>query len=291
MDVERDQTVAERLRGRFEDLTRAERQLADAMLADYPLLGLGSITSVAEKSGVSSPTVVRLARKLGYGGFPDLQSALRDELQETISNPIAKHDRWSEEAPDAHILNRFAEIALRNMRETVRRTDPATFDAAAALLADRSRALHVTGGRITHALADYFYTHMQVIREGVTLAPSAGSVWPHHVLNMRAGDVLVVFDMRRYERDVLRFAEAARDKGAEIIVITDQWGSPAAKLAAHSFHARIEAPSAWDSNVAPMFLLEALMAAAETATWQETRDRMRALEALFDRNSTFRKFT
>ena len=56
-------------------------------------------------------------------------------------------------------------------------------------------------------------------------------------------------------------------------------------------HARIEAPSAWDSNVAPMFLLEALMAAAETATWQETRDRMRALEALFDRNSTFRKFT
>jgi DNA-binding MurR/RpiR family transcriptional regulator len=43
-------TVAERLRGGFQELTRAERQLANALLDNYPILGLGSITAVAESA-------------------------------------------------------------------------------------------------------------------------------------------------------------------------------------------------------------------------------------------------
>ncbi|HIC80352.1 MAG TPA: MurR/RpiR family transcriptional regulator, partial [Kiloniellaceae bacterium] len=54
-------TVAERIRGHFESLTRAERQLANTMLANYPVSGLGSITAVSESAGVSTPTVARMA--------------------------------------------------------------------------------------------------------------------------------------------------------------------------------------------------------------------------------------
>ena len=56
MDISQDLTVAERMRSGFEELTRAERQLANAMLANYPVLGLDSITAVAQVSGVSTPT-------------------------------------------------------------------------------------------------------------------------------------------------------------------------------------------------------------------------------------------
>ena len=55
--------------------------------------------------------------------------------------------------------------------------------------------------------------------------------------------------------------------------------------------ARIEAPSAWDSSVVILFIIEALISAVETATWQETKDRMKTLEALFDQTRMFRKFT
>ena len=57
-----DLTVAERIRDRFQELTRAERQLANAILANYPVSGLGSITALAETSGVSTPTAVRMAK-------------------------------------------------------------------------------------------------------------------------------------------------------------------------------------------------------------------------------------
>ena len=285
-----DLTVAERMRASFEELTRAERQLANAMLANYPMLGLDSITAVAQASGVSTPTVVRMAKKLGFGGFPEMQAALRGELEATISNPIAKHERWAGDAPDTHILNRFADQAMENLRQTLRQLSPDTFNAVVAMLADPGRSIYLVGGRITRSLAEYLFTHLQVIRSGVTKIASNSNTWPHYVLDMQEGDVLVVFDVRRYEQEMLRLAEMALARGVLLVVFTDQWGSPVAKHAAHSFHARIEAPSAWDSSVVILFIVEAIVAAVQDSCWEETRERMGVLEDLFDQTRMFRKF-
>jgi len=290
MKPAQDATVAARIRGRSENLTRAERQLANAMLENYPVSGLGSITTLAEASDVSTPTVVRMAKKLGFAGFPDMQAALRAELEATISNPIAKHDRWAADAPDTHILNRFADVVMDNLRQTLRQLDPQVFDAVAALLAARKRGVYLVGGRITRSLADYFFTHMQMIRGGTTLIASNANSWPHYVLNMQKGDVLIAFDIRRYERDILKLAEMAVAKGVILVLITDQWGSPAAKHATHCFNCRIEAPSAWDSSVVSLFIVEALIAAVQDGNWKETKQRMKTLEELFDQTKMFRKF-
>jgi DNA-binding MurR/RpiR family transcriptional regulator len=284
-----DLTVAERIRGQYGDLTQAERQLASALLANYPVLGLSSITEVATSAGVSSPTVVRMAKKLGYEGFPDLQAKLRAEVEATLSNPIAKFDRWSEGAPETHILNRFADAVTENLKNTLRHLSHEEFDKAVALLGDRRRRVFVVGGRITRSLADYFFTHLHMIRDGATLIPPYASNWPHYVLAMREGDVLVVFDVRRYERDTARLGEMARERGVDLVVFTDQWGSPVMKAAAVAFHARIEVPSAWDSSVVTLFLVETLIAALLSRAGADGIRRLKTLEELFDRTKTLRK--
>lgn len=285
-----DLTVAERIRSKFDGLTRAERQLANAMLANYPLSGLASITALAETSGVSTTTVVRMSKKLGFDGFTELQAALRGELEATISSPISKHDHWAMGAPDEHILNRFADAVTDNLRQTLSQVDGEAFNAVADLLSDKQRGVYVVGGRITRSLADYLFTHMQVMRDHVTMVASNSNTWPHYVLSMQPGDVVVLLDIRRYENELLRLAEMAKARGATLVLFTDQWGSPVTKHAAHSFHARIQAPSAWDSSVVLLFLLEALIAAVENRTWEETEERMRTLEGLFDQTGMFRKF-
>ena len=118
-----DNTIAERLQQRFDTFTRAERQLADVMLKNYPVSGLGTITTVAQSAGVSTPTVARMIQKLGFSGFPEFQAELRAELNATISSPIAKHDAWAGEAPQAHVLNRFTDAVLDNIRLGVQAID------------------------------------------------------------------------------------------------------------------------------------------------------------------------
>nr|WP_210279561.1 MurR/RpiR family transcriptional regulator [Rhizobium metallidurans] len=263
--------------------------MAESLLDNYPVSGLGSITTIAENAGVSTPTVVRMVQKLGFKGYPDFQAHLHQEVEATISNPIAKHDRWASNAPGTHILNRFADAIIDNLRQTLTGLDTATFDSVATLLSDRKRNLYFVGGRITGALAEYFFTHMQVIRPNTALLSANSSSWPQYVLNMNPGDLLIIFDIRRYEQELVSLATAARNSGAEIIIFTDQWASPATKLARHTFRVQIEAPSAWDSSVVTLFIVEALIEAVQNSTWDETKERMKTLEGLFEQTRLFRK--
>lgn len=284
-------TISERLQAKFGTLTRAERQLADTVMENYPVSGLGSITSVAEKAGVSTPTVARLVQKLGFKGFPEFQEQLRKELEAKISGPIAKHDRWAGDAPDTHILNKFTDAVMGNIKQSLAQIDPAVFDASCKLLADQDRSIYVVGGRITRALADYFFLHMQVIRPNITHIQSISNAWPHYLLDVKKGDVIVIFDVRRYENSTLKLAEMAAAKGAEIILLTDQWISPISKFTDLVFGSRIVVPSAWDSSVTSLLLLETILAEVQELIWPQTRSRMQELEAMFDETKFFRKFT
>lgn len=282
-------TIAERIRTRFAALTPAERQLADSLMANYPVAGLSSITDFARTAGVSTPTVLRAAKKLGFSGFPEFQAALRDEIQETLATPIARHDVWVADSAGEHILNRFAQVSLANLRTSLRGIDAREFDAVARLLMDPKRRIHIIGGRISHSLASYLCTHLQMARDGVSLMPRVAGLWPQQLIAMNRADVLVVFDVRRYEAELADLALLAREQGATIVLFTDQWMSPVAAHARHAFAARVEVPSSWDSGVVILFLVEALIAAAVDAGWPQMSTRMTRLEQLLDRTRRFRR--
>ena len=143
------QTIADRIQDILDDLTRAERQLALSILENYPASGLGPLAALAKRANVSVPTVARMVQKLGYSGYPDFQADLREELGAVGKGPIAKHETWAGSAPSEHILNRFTDAVLDNIRGTLAHIDPVAFDAACALVADQNRHLYIVGGRIT----------------------------------------------------------------------------------------------------------------------------------------------
>ena len=285
------QTISDRIQEKLDDLTRAERQLALSILENYPASGLGPLTALATGAKVSVPTVARMVQKLGFKGYPDFQASLRDELGAIAKGPIAKHETWAEMAPSEHILNRFTDAVIENIRSTLAHIDPDAFDEACNLVADQSRHLFIVGGRITHTLAEYLFLHTQVIRPNLTHVQSTSNTWPHYLLNAGEGDVFVVFDVRRYENNTLKLAEMARARGAKIILFTDQWRSPVHRLADITLSSRIIVPSAWDSATTTMLLVESMISAVQALKWETTKDRMEELEDIFDKTRLFRKFT
>ena len=287
--MHRSPIVKDIIRDRAGDLTPAERQLTETLLRDYPVAGLQSITRVAEAAGVSTPTVIRTARKLGFDGFPELQSALRDEASARIKEPILKRQGWPEDRGDSPAFRRFAEAAFANLSGTIDRLDPATYDAIAGLLSDTGRAVYLLGGRITRSNADYFFNHLQIVRPGVTLLAPSPNVWPQYLLDMDDRSVLVLFDIRRYEADLARLATLAKDRGATIVLFTDQWGSPIAKTADHVVNALVEVPSSWDSTLGLNLVVEALVAEIQSRRWDGAKDRIETLEEMFRSTRIFRK--
>lgn len=285
------QTISDRIEEKLDDLTRAERQLALSVLENYPASGLGPLAELAQDAGVSVPTVARMVQKLGFKGYPEFQAGLREELRAKARSPIAKHEAWAEAAPSGHILNRFTDAVIENIRHTLGQIDPEIFDKTCALMADDSRHLYIVGGRITHTLAEYLFLHMQVVRPNVTQVQSTSNTWPHTLLNAQEGDVFVIFDVRRYENTILKLAEIAHARGARIILMTDQWRSPVHQLAEVCFSNRIVVPSAWDSATTTLLLLETMISEVQRLNWDETKARIEELEGMFDQTKLFRKFT
>ncbi len=271
------------------ELTPAERQVVECLMRDYPVAGLQSITKLAGAAGVSTPTVIRLARKLGYDGFPALQGALREEAAAQIKQPILKNEGWPQGRGDSPAFQGFAKAVFENLNGTIERLDPKTFNAVGARLSSPKRKIYLSGGRITRSNADYLFNHLQIIRPGVTLLSQSPNVWPQVILDMDKSAVLVLFDIRRYERDLAKLAGLAKDRGAEIVLFTDQWGSPVSKLADHVFNAMVEVPSSWDSTLSINLIVEALIAEVQRRRWGAAKDRIEALEDMFKSTRIFRR--
>lgn len=283
-------SIAEAIQSKRDSMTRSELQLVNVILDEYPISGLCSITELADKAQVSTPTVARLVQKLGLGGYGPFQAALRAELAQMISDPIAKRDVWKNDLPEEHILNRYARQAIENQRNTIDEVDPQDFDGLCRLMADPDRRIYIAGGRITGTLANYLYLHLQMIRPDVHLLPVAAS-WPHDLLDIRAGDVLIAFDVRRYENTTLLMGQMCHERGAEVVLFTDQWRSPIHRIATHTFSGRIAVPSAWDSTASLLVLVECAIASVQETLWESVKARTDSLETAFDRTKLFRKFT
>lgn len=280
-------TVVDQLRANLAQFTATERRVAHQLLADWPMAGLQSATDLARTTGVSTPTVLRLAARLGYASYPGFQKRLREELAAQLSSPLAKSAR----APGSGARRgaargggEFADAVIRNLRETFANLPPTELDEAGRLLADRRRRIHLVGGRFTDSLARYVSVQLRVLRPDVSHLQDQESNWQDQLLDMGRRDVLVVFDIRRYQPSLLRLAEGASARGARVVLVTDQWLSPIARVAAHLLPARVVVPSVLDSSAALLALGEALLAEVTRRDWAHSRRRMRDLERLRESN-------
>ncbi|KOX23330.1 MULTISPECIES: MurR/RpiR family transcriptional regulator [unclassified Streptomyces] len=255
--------LADDIRRGLGTLTPAERRVARVLLAAYPSAGFETVATVAERAGVSAPTVLRFAARLGYHGYPDFQAALRHELDERNASPVHLYETAGEAAfprsPDglmAHSAGLFGSALARTFAEI----PPHDLRTAVSLLADRKRRVTLTGGRFTHVLAQYLGLHLMQLREEVRFLPDRDVERAAALTTFGRRDVLVVFDHRRYEDDKQAVARLVRENGGRVIVFTDAWLSPAGAHAEVVLPSRVDTPSPYDSLVPTLAVVETVVA-------------------------------
>ncbi len=279
-----DLSIAETIRQGLGRLTPTERKPALALLANYPVPGLETVAQFAKRAGVSGPTILRLVAKLGFASYPRFQQALRDELEQRLRPPLAKagaHHRARRADPD--FVNRYGRAIIANIERSLGEVPRSEFKGALDLLGDRRRRLSLVGGRFSTSVALQFYLHLRELRPQVHLVSGQTATWVEHLLDFGRKDVLIVFDIRRYQDDVVRFAQEAASLGADIVLFTDHWLSPIAAVARHVFALRTTMPSSWESFAALSALTEIMVARLQELSWVEAKRRMERLEKFRNR--------
>lgn len=280
------------LRGQIDEiesiLTPAERKLAAALLADYPFAGLQTIQSLADRTGVSAPSITRFVAKLGCQGYQDFQQKLIGELKEWHRSPVELHG--GSLGAESNFVDEFVDRASQILKAVPAVLTQAQFERICEMLADEKRAIYVIGGRISDGVAQHFSRHLRQVRRNVFHLPSDPEVWPEYLLRMRPRDVFVIVDFRRYQPRLLELARKAKTAaGIDIINITDKWMSPVASDATEVVALPIDNGTAWDSYVGAMAVTDAMITYISEQDWESTSSRIRAWDALRldkERNST-----
>ncbi|QOF70226.1 MurR/RpiR family transcriptional regulator [Aminobacter sp. SR38] len=271
-------SVAELITERIDAMPAGERRAAQTLIASYPLIGLKTVAEFSQQAGVSSPTILRFVARLGFQNYPEFQSALQDELAAQLQSPASRTTTTPSLLPasTAPIL----EAVLENIRETFRHISDRQLADIVAQLAGPKGHVYLVGGRFTDPLARYMAAHLNLIRPDVTHLVGQESLWRDKLIDMGKRDTLLIFDIRRYQDSLIRFAEKAHARGATIILFTDQWLSPIARFARHVIAGRTAVPSAWDSSSALFVAAETVIGALTSKLETEAARRIRAIEDL-----------
>lgn len=275
-----DDLVAERVRDAMPTLTTSEKRAAQALLANYPLLGLETVARFAGQAGVSAPSILRFVGRIGFASYADFQRRLMGEVEARLLSPLEKAGADGGRRKRPQPRGRFADAIAGNVAETFRRLPAGEFEAIAAILAEPRRPLHLLGGRFTDPLARYMTAHLRILRPNVVHLEGQRANWRDQLIDMGSRDVLFLVDIRRYQDDLVELAAEAAKRRVTTILLTDQWLSPAAQNARYVLPARVAVPSAWDSTVALLALIEALIAEVTARRGAESRARMAAIERL-----------
>jgi len=260
-------------------MTPAEARVVAALLADYPVAGLGTVARLARRAGVSGPTVVRLVAKLGFGGFAAFQEALLAEVEDRLRSPLMMLEARGGGTAGAYLHSLEAALG-----ETRRREATQPYAQAAALIMDRRLRVSLHGGRFSRFLAGILHTHLVQLRPGVQHLDGPDAAVLDALVDLGKRDLLVLFDYRRYQADVVALAGQAAAQGARIILFTDPWGSPVARHAQLVFAAPVEVASPYDSMVPALAQIEALMACLVERRDEAIRERVRRIEELRGKN-------
>jgi DNA-binding MurR/RpiR family transcriptional regulator len=272
--------VAALVRQRLGECSPAERRVARALLASYPAAGLGTVAALAERAEVSAPTVLRFLSRLGFGGYPEFQRALREELAERETSPLTAY-RATERtgAPPEGALRRAAATLPEAVAGTLAELPQGELDAAVRLFADQQLRVTAAGGRFSALLAHYLVLHLMQVRGNSRLLPASPVERTDMLVDVGRRDLVVLFDFRRYEEATLALARHVTARGAKVVLFTDRWLSPVAGLAEVVLPSRVEAPSPYDSFTPTLALVETLVAGLIDRLGPVAGDRLKAMEA------------
>jgi DNA-binding MurR/RpiR family transcriptional regulator len=267
--------VQDRVRRAGNQLTAAERRVAQVVLERPQLVGFGTVADLAAAASAGAATVVRLAAKLGFDGFSSLQASVQHDLSRQL-RPAAERIR---ELGGEHPVERHRAAELSNVQATLDAVESASLDAVVTLLADTDRDVLVLAGDAEWGVAVQFATDLGALRPGVTTVGGSDIGVRRALALSTPRSTLIAVDLRRYERWVLEAIEQSRGAGHTIVALTDGVLSPLAMRADHSFVIAAASVSPFDSHVGTLALFDLFVAAAAERLKSTAAERLERVEA------------
>ncbi len=210
----------------YDSLKTAEMKAANLILESPEFVSNATIGEAADRADCSQATYVRLAHRLGYGGFPELKAQLKvNEGSQTQQ----LYQAISVDDSDNDIVKKVFQACIQALSDTLNVFDMNKYSQAADAFCQAGKVMFCGVGD-SSAIAQAAY--LKFMRTGIEVFyspdPNAQLVTASH---MGKGDVLVAISHMGRSKSVVDLVKYAHSIGVTVIAITNFPVSPLSKNA------------------------------------------------------------
>ena len=257
------------------------QRIADYFLRNQVKVTALGIEDLAEECRVSTATISRFARELGFTNYAALKNQIADTVQ-VIFSPVEKLRHTIESADTAATPAQASlQAALTNVQACSQGLDETALQSVIRQIS-KAATVYVMGFGLSSHLAAMLALHLQPFCQRVVEVVSYGGTEVAAGNLMHAGpqDVLIVISFPRYALDAIRLTQFARDHGAGVVAITDSAASPLAQLSDQIILAPCHHAVLPSSASAAIAVIEALVSCLMTSNKQNVEKAMQLTQAL-----------
>lgn len=222
MDQNRKTRLLAKLRAEIDSLPPRLKMAAKYIVDNPGDFGMDPIRVSADQIGVSANSLVRLAERMGYSGFEAFRDPFRAALVTDSEERLGED--WLENLQQGAELSRTqANLAQNEMNIVARSLRMMSEDKIVAVL-ERLLAAHqvyVVATRASYALAYYFHYVGRMALPTLQLIPRHMGAAVDELVHVGERDVLIAITFAPYSADTIQAMRFAKDRGAQIILISD----------------------------------------------------------------------
>lgn len=249
--MEFEYSVLENIRLNYEDVFSAEKKVADYILREPENTVRINVSELAEASGASDATVIRLCKHLGYKGFYQMKLQLAHDLgrDQLLSGNIQPGDsgNWEDVLKEA----------AANIIQAKNNIDSEALQKCVDLILKCNTVHLVAIGNSIPSTLDFAF---RLGRLGIRSTSS--SISEHQINNVDLGttqDIVIGISHSGSSKQVLLALEMAKKHGMPTIAITDLLRTPLEKEADITISTGVEYSSVYIFGAASHIYITAIL--------------------------------
>ena len=268
--------------------SKGQMKIANYILENYDKAAYITAAKLGAIVNVSESTIVRFAYELEFDGYHAMQLALRELIRTNLTS-FERMEVANDLMKENNVLDKVLATDIDRIKHTLEEIDRNAFDCAVRKIAS-ARRIYVIGLRSASLIAGFLARNFSMIFDSVVLIQStSGSEVFENIMQIGPEDVLIAVSFPRYSKRVIKAVEFASKAGANVISITDRDASPIAEYADQLLVAKSDMASFVDSLVAPLSLVNAIIASVSLLRKDEVEQRLRKLEEIWDEYDVYDK--
>lgn len=209
-----------------------EQRIANYLLENSKNIASMNVAELAVKANVSSASVIRFSRQMGYSGYPEFKvDYLSEEKQQKSSGNILYGNLEKTDTTE-QIISKTGHLFTTAIQDSLALLDADTIDTLAKNMVSAKRIVLFGIGASAVVASDIFHKLIRV-NKNTLFSPDLHAQLAYSA-NLSAEDMAIAVTARGNTADINRMLKSAKNEGCLTVALTRFGQDEATRLADHT---------------------------------------------------------